>query len=196
MKWGLVPSWVPDVSAWDGLPYAQAETLMEKRSFKRLVETRRCLIPADGFYEWRNNWKKKTPIWYHLQGKKPFAFAGLWDSWRNMEFGDTVETFTIITITANALIRQIRNRMPVMFDRERGHQWLDPRFGAYSVPLMLVPFPSGFMEAWEVSTSVEFVENDTPECIKPVGGPNATIRPPERKVSPVPIVSPYARWKK
>jgi putative SOS response-associated peptidase YedK len=127
MKWGLVPSWVLDIATWDGLPYAQAETLLEKRSFKQLVDSRRCLIPADGFYEWRNDWRKKTPIWYHLKEKKPFAFAGLWDSWRNIELGDTLETFTIITTTANALIRQIRNRMPVIFDRECGNQWLDSR---------------------------------------------------------------------
>ena len=69
MKWGLVPSWVREISMWEGLPYAQAETLLEKRSFKQLVDSRRCVIPADGFYEWRNDWRKKTPMWFHLIGK-------------------------------------------------------------------------------------------------------------------------------
>ena len=197
MKWGLVPSWLTDISMWDGLPYAQAETLMEKRSFKRLVESRRCLIPADGFFEWRNNGKKKIPIWYHLQGKKPFVFAGLWDSWRNIELGDTVESFTIITTRANALIRPIRNRMPVIFDREGGFQWLDLRLDVSRyLSLVLTPFPSEFMQGWEVASSVEFVENDSLDCIKPVGGASATITAPARKFVPLPIVSPYARWKK
>jgi putative SOS response-associated peptidase YedK len=116
--------------------------------FQALVDSRRCLIPADGFYEWRNDWRKKTPIWFHLIGKKPFAFAGLWDSWRNVELGDTLETFTIITTTANALIRQIRNRMPVIFDKERGDQWLDQSVGiSRSLSIILVPFPSELMEA-------------------------------------------------
>jgi len=197
MKWGLVPSWVRDISMWDGLPNAQAETLLEKRSFKQLVDSRRCLIPADGFYEWRNDWRDKTPIWYHLKGKKPFAFAGLWDSWRNIELGDTLETFTIITTTANALIRQIRNRMPVIFDREGGNQWLDSRVGiSRSLSIVLVPFSSELMEAWEVSAAVEFVENDSPECIKPVGGTMGAIMPPPRKLSNIPIVSPFERRKK
>ena len=199
MKWGLVPSWVRDISMWDGLPYAQAETLLEKRSFKQLVDSRRCLVPADGFYEWHNDWRRKTPMWFHLIGKKPFAFAGLWDSWRNIELGDTLETFTIITTTANALIRQFRNRMPVIFDKESGDQWLDQRFGiSRSLSIVLVPFPSEFMEAWEVSAAVEFLENDTPECIRPFGGTRAamTLASRQFKALPIPIVSPFQQRKK
>lgn len=83
MKWGLVPFWAPDPSIGNSMINARAETLMEKRSFKRLVEQRRCLVPADGFYEWRRDGKQKFPMWIRLGSKEPFAFAGLWDSWRN-----------------------------------------------------------------------------------------------------------------
>jgi len=88
MKWGLVPSWAPDPSIGNQMINARAETLLEKPSFRNLVSQRRCLIPADGFYEWRREGNRKVPVWIHLKKKEPFAFAGLWDSWRNVKPGD------------------------------------------------------------------------------------------------------------
>lgn len=95
MRWGLVPSWAPDSSIGNRMINARAETVTEKPSFQRLVKQRRCLIPADGFYEWRREGNRKVPVWIHLKNKEPFAFAGLWDAWRDEE-GQTLDTFTIM----------------------------------------------------------------------------------------------------
>jgi putative SOS response-associated peptidase YedK len=169
MKWGLVPSWAPDPEIGNRLINARAETLTEKPSFRRLVQQRRCLIPADGFYEWRREGNHKVPVWIHLKDKKPFAFAGLWDMWRDAE-GETIYTFTIITTVPNALLRPLHNRMPVIFDKLLAKQWLDPVFGPSDATLaaVLAPFPSALMEAHDVSPSVNKPENETPDCISPV----------------------------
>jgi putative SOS response-associated peptidase YedK len=114
---------------------ARAETLLEKPSFKQLVSQRRCIIPADGFYEWRREGNRKIPVWIHLKKKEPFAFAGLWDSWRDFDSGDVLNTFTIITTDPNALVRRIHNRMPVIYDRAMGRQWLEHQFGNSAMAL-------------------------------------------------------------
>src|SRR5688572_18021307 len=170
MKWGLVPSWAPDPSIGNRMINARAETLLEKPSFRNLVSQRRCLIPADGFYEWRREGNRKVPVWIHLKNKEPFAFAGLWESWRNVELGDVLNTFTIITTDPNALVRRIHNRMPVIYDEPMGRQWLEHDHGAWSMGLAAVlrPWPSEYMEAWDVSPMVNAPANDTPECIQPI----------------------------
>jgi putative SOS response-associated peptidase YedK len=109
MRWGLVPSWAQDPSMCQRMINARAETLLEKPSFKQLVSTRRCLVPADGFYEWRRDGKRKVPMWIHLKNRKPFAFAGLWDSWLDRDTGSELYTFTIITTRANGLLRPRSN---------------------------------------------------------------------------------------
>jgi putative SOS response-associated peptidase YedK len=168
MKWGLVPSWAPDKSIGDQMINARAETLTQKPSFKQLVQQRRCLVPANGFYEWRREGNQKVPVWIHLKDKKPFAFAGLWDTWRDVE-GEIV-TFTIITTVANRLLRPIHNRMPVIFDGLQARQWLDPRLSmrAADIAAVLAPFPSELMEAHDVSPLVNKPKNETPDCITPV----------------------------
>jgi putative SOS response-associated peptidase YedK len=103
---------------------ARAETLTELPSFKPLVDRRRCIIPADGFYEWRKEGKRKVPMWVHLKTKESFAFAGLWDVWRKPD-GKRVESFTIITTQPNELVRPVHNRMPVILRQEDEDQWLD-----------------------------------------------------------------------
>jgi putative SOS response-associated peptidase YedK len=168
MKWGLVPSWAPDRSIGDRMINARAESITEKPSFKRLVKERRCLIPADGFYDWRRDGNSKVPVWIHLKKKQPFAFAGLWDMWRDAE-GETLYTFTIITVP-NALVRPIHNRMPVIFDRLSAKQWLDPVFGPNEATLaaVLAPYPSALMELDDVSPLVNKPDYDRAECIKRV----------------------------
>jgi putative SOS response-associated peptidase YedK len=172
MKWGLVPSWAPDPSIGNKMINARAETLLEKPSFKQLVAQRRCLIPADGFYEWRREGNRKIPMWIHLKNREPFAFAGLWDYWRDPAGYKELYSFTIITTEANALLRPIHNRMPVIYDREMGQQWLERRFGGSTKILsaVLQPLPSELMEAHEVSTLVNSPENDRAECIQPDDG--------------------------
>jgi putative SOS response-associated peptidase YedK len=155
---------------------ARAETLIEKVAFKNLVDRRRCLVPADGYYEWRKEAKRKVPMWFHLKSKEPFSFAGLWDVWRRPD-GSNLETFTIITTEPNELMHPIHDRMPVILQRRDEEQWLDvsgAHFGkACSV---LKPYPSEQMNAYDVSTLVNKPENDTAECIQPVLG-SETLTP-------------------
>jgi putative SOS response-associated peptidase YedK len=170
MRWGLVPSWAPDPSMGQRMINARAETLLEKPSFKQLVSTRRCLVPADGFYEWRREGNRKVPMWFYLNSRKPFAFPGLWDCWLDRDTGRQLYTFTIITTQANGLVRRIHDRMPVIYDGAMGKQWLDGPFGGRTMALDLVlqPLPSERMEARAVSTLVNSPENDTPACIQAV----------------------------
>jgi putative SOS response-associated peptidase YedK len=178
MRWGLVPSWSQDRSIAQRMINARSETLLEKPSFKQLVATRRCLVPADGFYEWRRDGNRKVPMWVHLKRRKPFAFAGLWDCWVDRDLGSELYTFTIITIRANALVRPIHDRMPVIYDAAMGRQWLEGPFGTQAMELdfVLQPLPSERMEAHEVSTLVNSPENDTAECIEAVS-PSQTVKP-------------------
>jgi putative SOS response-associated peptidase YedK len=166
MKWRLVPGWAPDRSIGDRMINARAETVTEKPSFKRLVQRQCCLKPADGFYEWRREGKSKVSAWNHLKKKEPFAFGGLWDLWRDSE-GQTLYTFTMITTVANALLRPIHNRMPVIFDALQAKRWLDTRLSARpsDIAAVLAPFPSEQMEAHDVSPLVNKLENDSAECI-------------------------------
>jgi putative SOS response-associated peptidase YedK len=169
MRWGLVPSWAPDRSIANRLINARAETVSEKPSFRRLLESRRCLIPADGFYEWRREGCGKVPVWFHLKKKEPFAFAGLWDEWRDLE-GEILHTFTIITTSPNALLRRIHNRMPVICDPLQAKQWLDPRLSSRpaDIAAVLAPFPSELMESHDVSPLVNKPEFDSSDCINPI----------------------------
>jgi putative SOS response-associated peptidase YedK len=178
MRWGLVPSWAQDRSIGQRMINARAETLLEKSSFKQLVATRRCLVPADGFYEWRREGNRKVPMWIYLKSREPFAFAGLWDYWRDPAGDKELYSFTIITTEANALLRPIHNRMPVIYDKEMGKQWLEESFGDQPMILaaVLQPLPSELMEAHEVSTLVNSPDNDTTACIEPVS-PNQPIKP-------------------
>jgi putative SOS response-associated peptidase YedK len=176
MKWGLVPSWAPDPSIGNHMINARAETITEKPSYRRLVESKRCLIPADGFYEWRREGHRKVPVWFHLKNKQPFAFAGLWDMWRDLD-GEVLPTFTIITTVPNALMRRIHNRMPVIFDRLQGKQWLDPRLNTRpaDIAAIFAPFPSEQMQAHDVSPLVNKPEHDSAECIKPASDPQSRL---------------------
>ena len=126
MRWGLIPFWAKDASIGNKLINARAETLAEKPSFKRSFKRRRCLIPADGFYEWRKGGGgKKTPVRIMLKSEAPFAFAGLWDAWQPPE-GDKISSFTIITTEPNELIKPIHHRMPVILRAEDEDAWLNP----------------------------------------------------------------------
>ena len=176
MKWGLVPSWSPDPSIGNHMINARAETISEKPSYRRLLDSKRCLIPADGFYEWRREGNRKVPVWFHLKNRQPFAFAGLWDLWRDLD-GDLLHSFTIITTVPNALLRPIHNRMPVIFDALQARQWLDPRLNTRAADIAAVfpPFPSEQMQAHDVSPLVNKPEYDSVECIKPVSDPQSQL---------------------
>jgi putative SOS response-associated peptidase YedK len=172
MRWGLVPYWAKEASIGYKMINARAETLMQKPSFKKSFRERRCLVLADGFYEWRKLKGKRTgvPMRFTLKSREPFAFAGLWDAWKKPD-GDILLSFTIITTEANELLRPIHDRMPVILRPRDEDKWLDPDLKNvdHLIPLLL-PYPSDMMEGYEVSTLVNSPKNDVPECIMPKGG--------------------------
>lgn len=169
--WGLIPSWAKDPSIGSRMINARAETLGEKPSFRGPLKYKRCLILADGFYEWKavEGAKSKTPYFIHLASGAAFAFAGLWDEWRAPD-GSQVRSATIITTEPNRLMAALHNRMPVILPPEACAAWLDPspRLAADVLPL-LKPYPAEAMQARPVSTLVNSPVNDRPECVLPLG---------------------------
>src|SRR5215831_18452770 len=154
MHWGLIPNWAADPSIGNRMINARAETLTERPAFKHLVDNRRCIIPADGFYEWRKEGKRKVPMWVNLKSREPFGFAGLWDVWRRPE-GDLVEPFTIVTTEPNELVRPVHDRMPVILLPEDEERWLDVfRMPFGRVRSLLQPYPEDLMDAHDVSPIV------------------------------------------
>ena len=168
MRWGLIPSWAKDPAIGNRLINARAETLAEKPSFREALKTRRCLIPADGFYEWQKLGKVKQPVRIVLKSREPFALAGLWDRWRSPE-NIEVLSCTIITTAANDLIREIHDRMPVILDRAAEAQWLDPKVNdPVQLRPLLQPYPSELMEYYPVSRQVNSPSVDVPGNIDPL----------------------------
>jgi putative SOS response-associated peptidase YedK len=169
-RWGLIPSWAKDPKIGNRMINARSETLAEKPSFRVAYRRRRCLVLADGFYEWRKEAgrKTKTPMYIRLESGQPFAFAGLWEAWCSPE-DQTVLSCTIITTTPNTLVEKIHNRMPVVLAPEAYDLWLDP--GEQSPERLnewLRPYPASQMSAYAVSTVVNSPSNDVPDCIVPV----------------------------
>jgi putative SOS response-associated peptidase YedK len=168
MKWGLVPSWAKDVTIGNRLINARSETLAEKPSFRNAFARRRCLILADGFYEWQRKGENRSgsiPHYIRMKNGNPFAFAGLWESWKSPK-GEEIRTCVIITTTPNELVAQIHDRMPVIFDTSTCWLWLQPN----PVPVlqnMLVPFDQKRMEEYPVGRTVNDPTCDTLDCIKP-----------------------------
>jgi len=167
LKWGLIPFWAKDLSSTKAMINARAETVDQKPSFKKSFRHKRCLIPADGFYEWKKGEKGKRPYRITLKGGGVFAFAGLWDRWKSSQ-GETIDSCTIITTAPNELLESIHNRMPVIMPEEAEHIWLDPDADTADLKSLLNPYPSEFMESYEVSTRVNSPKNDIPEVIEPV----------------------------
>ena len=169
MRWGLVPFWAKEASIGYKMINAKSETLAEKPSFRKPFKEKRCLVLADGFYEWEKTDKKnKVPYRFVLKNRQPFAFAGLWDVWKTPE-GDTLLSFTIITTRANELMERIHDRMPVILNEKDEAKWLDPEFkDTDKLSSLLQPYPSEQMVAYKVSTIVNSPKNDTPSCIEPV----------------------------
>ena len=170
-RWGLVPHWAKDPKIGSRMINARSETLAEKPSFRTAYRRRRCLILADGFYEWRKDMREgkvvKTPMYIRMRSGEPFAFAGLWETWRSPE-DDTWLTCTIITTTPNSLLEDIHNRMPVILKPDTYEQWLDPAEQNPSrLQEWLKPYPASQMTAYPISTFVNSPANDSPACIAP-----------------------------
>jgi putative SOS response-associated peptidase YedK len=168
MRWGLVPFWAKDRRIGSRMINARSETLLEKPAFKRAVHTRRCLVPADGFYEWCAGEDGKAPYWIHSPRGVPIAFAGLWERWKGGE-GDPVFTFTIVTTEASPSISWIHRRMPVILEGDARTCWLDRDLPGEEAVELLFPY-EGDLIAHEVSKIVNSPANDVPECRDPVEG--------------------------
>jgi len=169
MKWGLIPFWAKDPSIGNRMINARAESIAEKPAFRNAFQKRRCLVVADGFYEWRKEGKYKVPMRIILKTGEAFGFAGLWETWKSPE-GVAVESCAIITTTPNAVMEPIHNRMPVILPREAESAWLSSATGdAATLRELLVPYPAEEMDAYEVSALVNESKNDVPDVLARVG---------------------------
>ena len=166
VRWGLVPYWAEDVAIGNRLINARRETIERTPAFREAYRRRRCLVPADGFFEWRKDGKVRQPLLVRRRDREPFAFAGLWERWKQPD-GNVLRSCTIITCPPNALVAPVHNRMPVILAPEDFSRWLDPETGGLE---LLKPCPSEWLEAYEVSPRVNSPANDDPECIAPVAG--------------------------
>ncbi|GAV23570.1 SOS response-associated peptidase [Carboxydothermus pertinax] len=167
-RWGLIPSWAKDPAIGNKMINARAETIDQKPSFKNLLNKKRCLILADGFYEWEKRGRKKIPYRIILKDKRPFAFAGLYDLWRSPE-GRNVYSCTIITTMANALVARVHERMPVILKDDIISLWLDSTISDFNLlKSFLVPYPEVEMDMYEVTPLVNSPQNDSPLCFEPL----------------------------
>jgi len=169
LRWGLVPFWAKDPAIGHKMINARSETVDTKPAFRSAFERRRCLVPADGFFEWKKGegGKTKVPHWIHRVDKGPFAMAGLWDRWEPEE-GEPLFSFTILTKQATPDLANIHPRMPVILSRDALDGWLDPDASGEDV-LALLRQANPEMKARPVSTLVNSPRNDSPECIQPAG---------------------------
>lgn len=164
-RWGLIPFWAKDVNIGSKLINARAETLMDKTAFRQSLATKRCIVPLDGFYEWKTSGKQKFPYRIIAKDQEIFSAAGLWDSWKNTN-GDIIHSFTIITIAPNKLMKEIHDRMPAMLLKENEATWLDNDINAKDALQLLLPYPADQMEAYPVSDKVNSVKANDKSLIE------------------------------
>ena len=168
MKWGLVPHWTRDIHKAKRPINARAETLSEKPSFKELLNHRRCLVPASGFFEWKTEGKKKIPFYFHLPKNPLFAFAGLYDQWTGVD-GNCLCTYTIITTEPNELAAKIHNRMPSVLLPKHEDRWLAKTpLNEGDFEEILAPFPAKKMAVFPVSSLVNTPDTDDERVIRPL----------------------------
>jgi len=167
-RWGLVPFWAKDLKTGYKLINARAESVTEKSSFRGAFKNRRCLVPANGFFEWKRLGKVKIPHRIFLKEENIFSMAGLWELWNSPE-GDATYSFTIITTRPNSLMGEIHDRMPVILKKEDETRWLDTDTTQDSLLEMMKPFEANKMAAYPVSDSVNSPGNNNPDIILPAG---------------------------
>jgi putative SOS response-associated peptidase YedK len=165
MRWGLIPSWAKDPSIGNRMINARSETVVGKPAFRHAIRHSRCIVPASGFYEWREEGGKKSPHFIRLKDGSPIFFAGLWEFWQSPQ-GEAVDSFTILTTQANSLISSLHERMPVILQPEATHLWLDRETtDPDRLKSLYLPHPADLMEMWPVSPLVNSPRNDFPELI-------------------------------
>ena len=168
MRLGLIPPWTKDLSSGRPMINARAEIVTERPAFRNAIRRRRCLVLADGFYEWQKVGASRRPMRVVMRSGEPFAFVGLWETWRNPE-GEVILSCTIITTEANDLLRPIHERMPVILSRDNEGFWLDgSESDTTALANVLRPYPADVMESYEVSSLVNSYANDGPEVVEPV----------------------------
>lgn len=173
MRWGLIPFWAKDPSIGYKMINARAETIAEKAAFRNALKARRCLIPADGFYEWKKLDTSKQPFNFGMADDSIFAFAGIWEQWKDPA-GALIETCSIITTTPNELTADVHDRMPVILAPDDYDLWLDPGLTrSDAVVDLLRPFDAKLMRCYPVSTRVNLVKNDDPSCCEVAGAVGA-----------------------
>ena len=169
MQWGLVPHWAKDPKIGYKMINARAESVAEKPSFREPFKRQRCLVPANGFYEWPvdpKNPKRKVPLFVHLKNDDLFTFAGIWSIWGEGE--NLKKTYSLITTAPNPMLAKYHDRMPVILSRDEEEHWLDPDTNISDLQKLLDPYPAKEMEAYEVATLVNKPVNDSEECIRPL----------------------------
>lgn len=167
-RWGLIPHWSKDGSGAAGTINARSETARTKPAFRDPLKFRRCLIPADGFYEWQRTAKAKQPFCFEVNDGELFAFAGLWDGWKDAS-GNWIRTCSILTTTPNSVTSAVHDRMPVILDPDSYDLWLDPGMSDVQVISdLLKPYDHRLMQCYPVSSRVNRVENDDEGCSQPV----------------------------
>lgn len=173
MRWGLVPSWADDISIGNRLINARGETVLQKAAFRDSFRTRRCLIPADGFYEWKKSGKDRQPFHFCMKDGSLFAFAGVWDRWKSPT-GKVLQSCSILTTAANDLLEGIHNRMPVILPPLHYRTWLTaPSVEAERLAELLVPFDPSLMSRYPVSSLVNKPQNEGPDCAREVANREA-----------------------
>ena len=183
LRWGLIPSWARDEEG-GGLVNARAETLEAKPSFRDALRSRRCIIPASGFYEWKPVGRARQPWLFRRKDEEPFGLAGLWETWRAPD-GSLLESCAVITSEPNELMRPIHHRMPVMLRPDQFDAWLDPQAtSADQLAPLLRPADAAAMSAVALQPRVNQVQNDDPGCLEPAGAANLeTPRAPDSQLS-------------
>ncbi len=177
MKWGLIPSWSKDTSGAASMINARSETAATKPAFRDPIRFRRCLIPADAFYEWKRMEKSKQPYCFEVNDGELFAFAGLWDGWKDPS-GNWIKTCSILTTTPNAVTATAHDRMPVIVHPDIYDLWLDPGMtNVQVVSDLLKPYDARLMRCYPVSTRINHVANDDEECSTPVELPRTQALP-------------------
>jgi putative SOS response-associated peptidase YedK len=167
VRWGLIPSWAKDMSGSASMINARSETAAMKPVFRDALKSRRCLVPADAFYEWKRTGKAKQPFCFEVRDGELFAFAGLWDRWKDPR-GSSISSCSILTTTPNAVTSAVHDRMPVVLDPSNYDLWLDPGMTNVDAACdLLKPYDAGFMRSYPVSARVNSVANDDAECSAP-----------------------------
>ena len=180
VRWGFIPAWVKDPKTVSLMFNARGETAAEKPAYRNAMKRRRCLVPANGFYEWKRNGERKCPYWVHPREGGPIAFAGLWETWMGPN-GEELETAAIVTTAANDTLKPLHDRMPVVVPPDAFDLWLDPNADLQMAASLMTPAPNDFFEAYEVSGAVNRAANDDPSLLTPASELPESVEEPKLK---------------